>query len=210
MAPEEKPKKDEAPDGGKKAGKTVMIAGIAGGVVVVAAVVLTIVAVKAINKGPAEAAAGASVHAHPDEPVENPDEKTVEVLIANQFECSHTNTGRQYVIRMTIYAAVPQGLVKAAEGGHGKEEGHGHGKKLEAEVSGIQVDIGKNIASIKDRMRTVIASADASTLCLARSEKPDYALSTLRRQFKTILDDVLGKGKVKDVLIADYMPTPMD
>ena len=66
------------------------------------------------------------------------------------------------------------------------------------------------MATIKDRMRTIIASADPSTLCLARSEKPDYGLSTLRRQFKTILDEVLGKGKVKDVMISDYMYNPID
>jgi len=59
-------------------------------------------------------------------------------------------------------------------------------------------------------MRTIIAGADAGALGLARTDKPDYGLSTLRRQFKGVLEELIGKGKIQDVLIAHYMPTPID
>ncbi|MFA5865095.1 MAG: hypothetical protein WC975_10470 [Phycisphaerae bacterium] len=193
----------QAPD--KKPNKMMMIAGIIAGILVLEGAIV-FVAVKMIGKGPAEAV-GIENPAHPrKDRAENTNEQTEEIVIANQFECPHTNTGRLYVIRMTIYASVPKILI----GSGAEPKGEKEGKEGENPDTGIQKEIEKRIASIKDRMRTVIASADASTLCLARSEKPDYGLSTLRRQFKTILDDVLGKGKVKDVLISDYMPTPVD
>jgi flagellar basal body-associated protein FliL len=209
MAAEEKAPKADAPETPKASGtkKIVMIAGIAGGVLILNVVGLVFL-FKSIGKTPSEAEARENPVAETHDQVETPDEKTVEVSIANQFECSHTNTGRQYIIRMTIFAAVPKNLVKEKSGEKEKKEAEKEGKAAGDE--GIQAEIERHLATIKDRMRTVIASADASTLCLARSEKPDYGLSTLRRQFKTILDDVLGKGKVKDVLISDYMPSPMD
>ncbi len=215
MAGEENDPKETAPASGKGSKKMMIIGGIIAGVLLLEGVVV-FVAVKALNKGPAEAV-GIEMpekDSHKLE-AENHDQKTGEVIIANQFECPHTNTGRLYVIRMTVYATVPLSLLGGGDEGHekkggGEKEG-GHGKEGEGKGSGgIAKEIEKNIATIKDRMRTVIASADASTLCLARSEKPDYGLSTLRRQFKTILDEVLGKGKVRDVLVSDYMPTPVD
>jgi len=212
MAGEEVAQKEAAPVTNKGSKKMMIIGGIVAGVLLVEGAGIFL-AVKMLNKGPAEAVGfEAPEKESQHEEAVDPNEKTEEVIIANQFECPHTNTGRLYVIRMTVYATVPASLVGGGapkEGG--KSEGHGEAKEGEAKTGGgITEEVAKNIATIKDRMRTVIAGADASTLCLARSEKPDYGLSTLRRQFKTILDEVLGKGKVKDVLVSDYMPTPMD
>jgi flagellar basal body-associated protein FliL len=213
---EEQAQKEVAAPAPKKSKKMMMIGGIVAGILVLEGAFVFIL-VKMMNKGPTEAMGveTVAVEAHkPDghETHEDPTGKTGEVVIANQFECPHTNTGRLYVIRMTVYATVPQSLLGEKEGEEGEKK-HGEKeeeKKGEGAESGVQTEIAKNIATIKDRMRTIIAGADPGTLCLARSEKPDYGLSTLRRQIKTILDDVLGKGKVKDVLISDYMPTPMD
>jgi flagellar basal body-associated protein FliL len=193
-----------ASDMPKKPKKLVIIIGIVAGILVLEGAGI-LIAVKLFNRGPAEAV-GIEIPdpAHQTEEID-PSEETVELKIA-QLECPHTNTGRLYVLRMTVYANIPKNLVVSEKA----EEGEGEGKKSEGGPSGIQLEIEGRIATIKDRMRTVVASADPGTLCLARSEKPDYGLSTLRRQFKTILDEVLGKGKVKDVLISDYMPTPVD
>ncbi len=213
---EEQAQKEAAATAQKKPNKMMMIGGIVAGILVLEGAFVFVV-VKMVNKGPAEAVGveTASVEIPKKEVHEDPNEGTGEIVIANQFECPHTNTGRLYVIRMTVYAAVPKSLLGEGEGKKEGEKKKEEKKKEEkkgegAEEEGIQVEIEKHIATIKDRMRTIIAGADPGTLCLARSEKPDYGLSTLRRQIKTILDDVLGKGKVKDVLISDYMPTPMD
>jgi flagellar basal body-associated protein FliL len=214
MAGEETSQKDTAAPvpAGKGSKKMMIIGGIVTTVLLLEGG-LCLFIYKMVNKGPAEAA-GIEVPEKeaPKIETEDPHAKTEEVIIANQFECPHTNTGRLYVIRMTVYATVPKSLVgESTEGKEKEKEKAKEGKEGEGKESGgITEEIEKNIATIKDRMRTVIAGADASTLCLARSEKPDYGLSTLRRQFKTILDEVLGKGKVKDVLISDYMPTPVD
>ncbi len=207
--PEEKPaSKEPLPESPKGKGKLPLIAGIVAGVLVLWGAGIFI-AVKAF-KGPAEAAGIEIPEKHAAEPADNPGAETVEIKIAN-LECPHTNTGRLYVVRMTVVAAVSKDLVASAgEGeGHGKEAKEGEGKESAGKCD-IAKDIEDHIAQIKDRMRTIVASADPGTLCLARSEKPDYGLSTLRRQFKSILDEVLGKGKVRDVLISDYMPTPVD
>ncbi len=191
----------------KKSNKMVLIAAIAGAVVLLEGVGI-FVAVKMVSKGPEQAIAEELQTDNKKESIADlSHEETREVKIAD-LECPHTNTGRLYVIEMTVYATVPKSLLepKNAKG----EEGHGEGKDATAEPTGVAAEIKDNIATIKDRMRTVVASADTSTLCLARSEKPDYGLSTLRRQFKTILDDVLGKNKIKKVLISNYMPRPMD
>ncbi len=212
MAEEQTQKEAAASDAPKKSNKMKMIGGIVAGVLVLEGALLFLFF--KMNKGPGEAVGNEmSVESPKKEGTEAAPDPTEEVVIANQFECPHTNTGRLYVIRMTIYAAVPKSLVgegakKEEKKEEKKKEGEEKGEGASGE--GIQVEIEKHIATIKDRMRTVIAGADPSTLCLARSEKPDYGLSTLRRQFKTILDEVLGKGKVKDVLISDYMPTPVD
>jgi hypothetical protein len=213
MAEEQAKKEAAAPVAPKKPNKMMKIGGIVAGVLVLEGALLCVVF--KMGKGPNEAVGGieAALETPKKEVVASENDPTEEIVIANQFECPHTNTGRLYVIRMTIYAAVPKSLMgEGGKEGEKKEEKKKEEKKGEgaAESGGIQVEIEKHIATIKDRLRTVIAGAEPSTLCLARSEKPDNALSTLRRQFKTILDDVLGKGKVRDVLISDYMPTPMD
>jgi len=204
---EEKAPKEEAAAEPKKKSKLPMILGIIGGVVVLEGA-LFFVLFKVAFKGPAEAVGVVNTETKPtDTEAEHPAEQTEEIVIANQFECPHTNTGRLYVIRMTVYAVVPKA---EGEKGGGEEGGEKKEGKKAGPTNAIADEVEKNIASIKDRMRTVIAGADASTLCLSKTDKPDYGLSTLRRQFKTILEDVLGKGKVKEVLISDYMPTPVD
>lgn len=209
MPPEEElAQKETTAQPPKKNKKVLMISMIAGIPILLGAGVF--LGVKVLGKGPADAVAAAIPEPAPQPENDHADSETVELKISN-LECPHTNTGRLFVIRMTVYASVPKKLLEdhAAEG-----EGGGHGEKKaetkDAMPTGIQLDIENRMASIKDRMRTIIASADPSTLCLARSEKPDYGLSTLRRQFKTVLDEVLGKGKVKDVMISDYMYNPID
>ncbi len=188
--------------GAKKPNKMIMIAGAAAGVLLLEAVGI-FVAVKLVGKEPAETVAQELQQEQSEALVDHSKEATAEVLVA-KLECPHTNTGRLYVISMTVYATVPKSMIKeeSSNGEHSSEDS--------SDQQDIKKLIQENIATIKDRMRTVIASADTGTLCLARSEKPDYGLTTLRRQFKAILDDVLGKGIVRNVLISDYMPRPMD
>jgi flagellar basal body-associated protein FliL len=208
MAEEELQQKELSADTPKKNKKVLMIGLIAGIPVLLGLGVF--LGVKILGKGPADAVAVSIPDPAKQPEDEHGSEDTVELKISN-LECPHTNTGRLFVIRMTVYATVPKSLTEdeaAAEGG----EGEGEKKKDAPVIPGgkIGAEIENRMATIKDRMRTIIASADPSTLCLARSEKPDYGLSTLRRQFKTILDEVLGKGKVKDVMISDYMYNPVD
>ncbi len=186
----------------KSSKKIMIIAGAAAGVLLFEALGIFI-AVKLVSKGPAETVAQELEQEQEATLVDHSKEETGEVLVA-KIECPHTNTGRLYMISMTVYATVPKSMIKNEEG-EGEE-----GESEESSGPDIEKMIKAKIAEIKDRMRTVVASADTSTLCLARSEKPDYGLTTLRRQFKAILDDVLGKGIVQDVLISDYMPRPMD
>jgi flagellar basal body-associated protein FliL len=195
--------KEPAAEAPKKKNKLVLIIGIVAAVLVMEGAGF-FVAVKLFSHGPAEAV-GVEIPPPAQQQEEKPIDETAELKIA-VLECPHTNTGRFYIINMTVFAAVPKNLLESPDA---KKEG-GEGEKKEAGPTGIEAEILARLATIKDRMRTVVASADPSTLCLARSDKPDYGLSTLRRQFKSILDEVLGKGKVKDVMISDYMPTPVD
>lgn len=205
-ATEEALPKDEIAAPAKKP-KKALIAGIIAGVLVLEGVGVFVVA-KMLNRGPASAVAGEILDNHTDkEGPEHPTEQMDEVVIVNQFECPHSNSGRDYAIHMTVYALVPKSLAGGEEGEKKEEK---EKKKEGAEPTGFAAEVEKHIARIRDRFRTVIAGADAGTLCLTKSEKPDNGLSTLRRQFKTILDEILGKNKVKDVLITDYMYTPMD
>jgi flagellar basal body-associated protein FliL len=196
--------KEQAAEAPKKKNKMVIIIGIVAAVLIMEGAGF-FVAVKLFSHGPAEAV-GVEIPNPAEQHAEKPLDETAELKIA-VLECPHTNTGRFYIINMTVFAAVPKNLLETHDAEKG---GHGEGEKKDAGPSGIEAEISARLATIKDRMRTVVASADPSTLCLARSDKPDYGLSTLRRQFKSILDEVLGKGKVKDVLISDYMPTPVD
>jgi len=185
----------------QKSGKPAMIVGVIMGMLLLQGAGVFI-AVKMIGKGPAEAA---GVELTPDDAQDKGDEhgeKTAEILIT-KLRCPHTGTGKHYVIEMTVYATVPDHLAGGGEsgGGHGEDSTSG---------GGIQAEIESHIATIKDRMRTIVTSADPGTLFLARTGKPDYRLSTLKRQFKSVLEDVLGKGKIKEVLICDYMPMPID
>jgi flagellar basal body-associated protein FliL len=198
----------EMTEGYKKPSKLVMIIGIVAGILILEGAGI-FVAVKLFNNGPAEAVGIEIPDPNHEKHAIDSSEETVEMEIA-RLECPHTNTGRLYVIRMTVVANVPKNLTHAAQGDEGGGGGHGSKSAGKGNSTGIEAEIRGRLASIKDRMRTIVASADPGTLCLARSDKPDYGLSTLRRQFKTVLDDILGKGKVKDVLISDYMPTPID
>ncbi len=140
--------------------------------------------------------------------------ETAEILIT-KLSCPHTGTSRFYLIDMEVYALVPKSLLGGAgeegtEGGGGGKNSPG-AKKGEGEApAGIEAEIHDNIAAIRNKMRTIIASADPGTLCLPMGGKADYSLSTLRRQFKTVLEDFIGKGKIKEVLIPNYMPRPID
>lgn len=190
-----------------KSKKPVMIAGIIGGMVVVQAIGAFVVFKLVSNNGPLEAAGIVMPDGHGDQAHEDEGKDTAELLIA-KLQCPHTNTGKLYVIMMTVYATVPKHLL-----GHKEEAGGGHGssaKDGESEPHGIEAVLKENEATIKHRMRTIIASSDPGTLCLVRSEKPDSGLLTLRRQFKSVLEEVVGKGKIKDVLIPDYMPRPIE
>ncbi|NLE28322.1 MAG: flagellar basal body-associated FliL family protein [Phycisphaerae bacterium] len=187
--------------------KKVLMIGLIAGIPILLGVGIFL-GVKILGKGPADAVALAIPDPAVQPEDEHADNDTVELRISN-IECPHTNTGRLFVIRMTVYATVPQKLV-GADSSDQASGGHGDKKSDSAAQPGVEKEIENRMATIKDRMRTIIAGADPSTLCLARSEKPDYGLSTLRRQFKTVLDEVLGKGKVKDVMISDYMYNPID
>lgn len=195
---------DESTEQAKKPNKMFMIGGVVMGILLLQSVGV-FVAVKMIGKGPAEAA-GIEIDAHHQTDAHHEEnEETGEVTIT-KLRCHHTSTGKLFVISMTVSAIVPKHLLHAEAA---ESSGHGGGGG-EAEASGIQTEIEANIATIRDRIRTIVSSAEAGTLCLGMADKPDYGLSTLKRQFKTVLDDVLGKGKIKEVLISDYMPTPLD
>jgi flagellar basal body-associated protein FliL len=184
----------------KKPSKLFMIAGVITGTLILQAAVVFVV-IKTVKSSPADVI-GDEIKAQQTANHETQDEETQEVLIC-KLQCPHTNTSRPYIIDMTVCAIVPKHLVGGSKSeGEGKEEG-------EAASQGIEDEISSNIATIKDRMRTIVSSSDPGTLFLTMSEKPDYGLTTLKRQFKAVLDDVLGKGKIRDVLISEYMPTPV-
>ena len=181
-----------------------VIIGIVAGLFILQAVGIFI-AVKVIGRGPIEAAGIEIEDTKQSEQAQEPENKETGELEIARLECPHTSTGRLYVIRMTVYASVPKSLLG------GPKEGEGGHKAGEASApTAVSAELAGHMATIKDRMRTIVAGADPGTLCLVRSEKPDYGLSTLRRQFKGVLEDVLGAGKIKDVLISDYMPTPVE
>jgi flagellar basal body-associated protein FliL len=58
-------------------------------------------------------------------------------------------------------------------------------------------------ALIKDRVRTIIAQSDADKLGGA-----EPGLETLRRQIKAQLDEIIGDGKIDDVLVPSLIPYP--
>jgi len=185
----------------KKGNKLIVIVAVVAGLLIFQGVGV-LIAVKLMNRSPLDAAGIELPDTEEDhESTGQETEETAELLIAN-LQCPHTSTGRSYVIRMTVYAIVPAHLLT----GHGEQGSHGEGEGPQA--GDLKALLKKNEATIKHRMRTIIASSDAGTLCLTNMEKPDFALSTLRRHFKKVLEDVLGKDKVKDVLIPDYMPSP--
>jgi len=182
----------------KKPNKLFMIAGVITGTLILQAAVVFVV-IKTVKSSPADVI-GDEIKTQQASKHETQDEETQEVLIC-KLQCPHTNTSRPYVIDMTVCAIVPKHLVG------GQKPGHEQNAASTAE--GIEEEIAGNIATIKDRMRTIVSSSDPGTLFLTMSEKPDYGLTTLKRQFKAVLDDVLGKGKIRDVLISEYMPTPV-
>lgn len=206
---------ENTPAAPKKSSKLMLIGGAVAGFVTIQAVVIFII-LKSLNQGPLDAA-GVEIEdqktAAEQKHEETASKETAEVLIA-KLDCPHTSTGRLYMIRMSVYATVPANMAPAGGAAAG---GGGHGEapkeeKAEGESHGPNVGelIEKYSATIRHQMRTIIAAADPGTLCLTRAEKPDYGLLTLRRQFKSVLDEVFGKGIVKDVLISDYMPRPVD
>lgn len=67
----------------------------------------------------------------------------------------------------------------------------------------VEVRRDERRALIQDEFRTLVAKADPQHL-----QEPD--LETLRRQFKATLDEVLGEGLVKRVLIPSCCPYPVD
>lgn len=172
----------------KKPNKAVVIVSVIGGMLLVQCVVL-IGVVKVMSKGPAEASA-----IEIDKQIHGTDAANgqFEEVWITKLQCPYTGTGQSYLISMDVYASVPKRLLK----GSGKDS------------DGLKADIERHMPVIKDRMRTIVASADHGTLYLGHAERPDYGLSTLKRQFKTVLEDVLGKGTVKDIHIPEYMQTP--
>jgi len=201
MAKAEEEKTAEATP--KKSNKLVLGGGIVGGMLVFM-VVGVFVGIKIFGQSPTEAMGIEIVEQHGEG--EHPEsQETAEIPIA-KIRCPHTNTNRLYVIEMEVHALVPKHLLGGGEGEGGGHGGHGG----EAAGGGIEEEIKHHEATIRDRMRTIIAGADAGALGLARTDKPDYGLSTLRRQFKGVLEELIGKGNIQDVLIAHYMPTPID
>ncbi len=127
-----------------------------------------------------------------------------EVSVA-QLQCTHTSTGRMYLIDISVSVTVAKEYVGSARrhvSGFGKDPGNSE--------QGIEKVLASNSATIRDRMLTIVAQADANTLQLPNSRKPDFGLMTLGRQFKKILEEVCGKGKIREVLIPQYKPIPID
>jgi len=195
---------EQQQQGGGNNKKITLVAGLVLGVLLLEGVGVFL-AVRMLGGGPSETVAQIMEEADPQHSEE--DLQTEQILVT-KLECPHTSTGRLYVISMSVYAVVPK---SSGEGdGDGRNVlGAGHGEEGESH-GGIVGKIEENLAIIKDRMGTIVARADASTLCLPGAQKPDFGRATLKRQFKAVLEEVCGKGKIKEVLIPDYMPTPLD
>lgn len=131
-------------------------------------------------------------------------QQTQEVPVA-QLQCTHASTGRMYLIDISVSVTVLKEYVGSARrhvAGFGKDPGDSE--------QGIEKVLADNSAVIRDRMLTIVAQADANTLQLPNSRKPDFGLMTLRRQFKNVLEEICGKGKIREVLIPQYKPIPID
>ena len=73
-------------------------------------------------------------------------------------------------------------------------------------VDEVKKQIADRDALIKDRVRTIIAQLDPEKL--GGGSEP--GLETLRRQVKFQLDDILGDGKVDEVLVPRCIPFRTD
>ena len=104
-------------------------------------------------------------------------------LVVVEFRAPNKRSGRTFLYDLSIYASV-RGKNKAA----------------------VEAAIKDRGALIKDRVRTIIAQSDPEKL----GGGTEPGLETLRRQVKVQLDDILGDGRVEEVLVARCIPFRTD
>ncbi len=115
------------------------------------------------------------------QPLPNP-KKNVELAVL-EFKAPNKLTGRTFLYDVSIYIVT-------------KEE---HREKL-------KLLIAEREATIKDRVRTIIAQSDPDKL--GGGSEP--GLETLRRQVKFQLDEIVGENLITEVLIPRCIPYRAD
>lgn len=193
---EEAKKKSEADTPDKKGGKE-GIGGLLtktpvmlGGVMILEAVVL-FAGFKFVGGGPqpsagaeltAEAAQDGS-HGAPGEGKASIDKKKSVELQVLEFRAPNKISGRTFIYDVSIF------LVTKAE----------HEEMVKKTIE-------ERAATIRDRVRTIIAQSDPEKL----TGGAEPGLETLRRQVKYQLDEILGEGIVEEVLIPRCIPFRTD
>ena len=100
-----------------------------------------------------------------------------------EFKAPNKQTGRTFLYDVSIFA-----VAKAD-----------HQKAVEETIKARE-------ATIKDRIRTIIAQSDPDKL--GGGSEP--GLETLRRQVKYQLDELVGEGMINEVLIPRCIPYRVD
>jgi len=156
-----------------------------GGVMVLEAAVL-IGGFKFLNRG-AQTAQGASLAT--DKPggegSKNTDEKKVVEIPVVEFRAPNKQSGRTFLYDVSIFIVVK-----------------------EANSEKVKTTLKDRDATVKDRIRTIIAQSDPEKL--GGGSEP--GLETLRRQIKYQLDEILGGGEsqIDEVLVARCIPFRAD
>jgi flagellar basal body-associated protein FliL len=185
---EEAPKKEAAaPEEKKKGGLLSKTPVLLGGVMVLEAVVLFAGFKFFVSKGP-QTAAGAEVQTESKDDSSSedgkPDPKKPTELPIVEFRAPNKQSGRTFLYDVSIYAVTKKGQ----------------------DSEKIKKKIAEHDATIKDRIRTIIAQSDPEKL--GGGSEP--GLETLRRQIKFQLDEIIGDGQVEEILIPRCIPFRAD
>jgi flagellar basal body-associated protein FliL len=205
---EEAKKKTEAPataPGGdkkegvsKKAGLLKKTPVLVGGVMILEAAILAagfkfigggpkpaagadLVAEEAAAEGPDGGHGGGTKDAH-GKPITIDKKKQVELAVT-EFRAPNNRSGRTFLYDISIYAVT---------------------KNEKAEK--VKATLEERAATIKDKVRTIIAQSDPEKLGPAS----EPGLETLRRQIKYQLEEVVGEGMIDEVIIPRCIPFRTD
>jgi flagellar basal body-associated protein FliL len=155
-----------------------------GGVMVLEAAVL-IGGFKFLNRGPQTAQGASLATDKPTGDAGKPDDKKVVEIPVVEFRAPNKQSGRTFLYDVNLFVVVK-----------------------EANAEHVKTVFKDRDATVKDRIRTIIAQCDPEKL--GGGSEP--GLETLRRQIKYQLDEILGGGEsqIEEVLVARCIPFRAD